>query len=94
VQSHNIIFTGKNQVEVWEEPVREPGPDEILVQATKSLISTGTEIISLSRLFDPGTHWDAWVKYPFRPGYSLVGRVIAVGKHVSHVQEGQRVAFR
>jgi len=94
VQSRNIVYTGKDQVEVWEESVRDPGPDELLVQATKSLISTGTEIISLSRLFDPGTHWDAWIKYPFRPGYSLVGRVIAVGKHVSNVCEGQRIALR
>ncbi|GCE30606.1 hypothetical protein KDA_60900 [Dictyobacter alpinus] len=94
MQSLNIVFTGKNQVEVNEEPIRELKPDEFLVQATKSLISTGTEGICLGRLFDPGTHWDQWVKYPFHTGYSLVGRVVAVGTQVQHVHEGERVALR
>lgn len=94
MKSLNVIFTGKNQVEVREEAVRELGPDDFLLQATQSLISTGTEGICLSRNFEPGSHWDNWVKYPFHPGYSMVGRVIAVGKNVQHVREGDRVALR
>lgn len=94
MQSLNILFTGKDQVEVSEESLPEMGPHDFLVQASKSLISTGTEGICLSRLFEPGTHWDAWVKYPFHPGYSLVGRVVAVGKDVTTVREGERVALR
>lgn len=94
MQSQNIVFTGKNQVEVYDELVPELGPDEILLQATRSLISTGTEGICLGRLFDPGTHWDRWVKYPFYAGYSLVGRVAAIGKHVRHIHEGERIAIR
>lgn len=94
MQSLNVIFTGKNQVEVREEAVRELGPDDFLLQATHSLISTGTEGICLSRNFEPGSHWDNWVKYPFYPGYSMVGRVIAVGKNVQHVREGERIALR
>ncbi|GCE08591.1 zinc-dependent alcohol dehydrogenase [Dictyobacter aurantiacus] len=94
MQSQNIVFTGKNQVEVYDEDVPELGPDEFLLQATKSLISTGTEGICLGRLFDPGTHWDQWVKYPFHTGYSLVGRVAAVGRDVRRVREGDRVAIR
>ncbi|GCE22715.1 zinc-dependent alcohol dehydrogenase [Dictyobacter kobayashii] len=94
MQSLNIVFTGKNQVEVYNEAIPEVGPDQFLLQSTKSLISTGTEGICLGRLFEPGTHWDNWVKYPFHTGYSLVGRVAAVGKDVQHVREGERVALR
>ncbi|GHO83688.1 zinc-dependent alcohol dehydrogenase [Dictyobacter formicarum] len=94
MQSRNIVFTGKNQVEIYDELLPELGPDEFLLQATTSLISTGTEGICLGRLFDPGTHWDRWVKYPFHAGYSLVGRVAAVGKDVQHVREGERIAIR
>lgn len=94
MQSRNIVFTGKDQVELYTEPVREPGPGEVLIKAKKTLISTGTESICLSRLFAPGTHWDKWVKYPFHPGYSMVGQVVAVGSEVEGIHEGDRFALR
>lgn len=94
MESHNIYFTGKNQVEIRREPVSDPEPGQIVVQTTKTLISTGTEGICLGRLFDPDTHWDRWVKYPFSPGYSLAGRVVAVGNGVTELREGHRVALR
>jgi 2-desacetyl-2-hydroxyethyl bacteriochlorophyllide A dehydrogenase len=94
MQSLNVLFTGKDQIEVRTEPVTEPGEGEVLVQATKSLISSGTEGIVLGRLFEEGSHWDRWVRYPFRPGYSMVGRAVAVGAAVTDVSEGARVAVR
>lgn len=97
MQSRDIFFPAKNLVEVREVEVREPGPDEFLVRSTQSLISTGTEGIMLGNLFDAGSHWDRWwqLEYPdYRPGYSLVGQVVAKGKKVEHVREGERVALR
>jgi 2-desacetyl-2-hydroxyethyl bacteriochlorophyllide A dehydrogenase len=94
VQSLNVVFTGRNQVEVRTEPVMDPGPGEVLVRASKTLISPGTEGIALGRLFEEGSHWDRWVQYPFHPGYSLAGRVVAVGADVEGVSEGDRVAVR
>ncbi len=94
MQSRTIVFTGKDQVELYKEPVREPGPGEVLMKANKTLISTGTEGICLSRLFAPGSHWDQWVKYPFYPGYSMVGQIGAVGHDVEGVREGDRFALR
>ncbi len=58
MQSHNIVFTGKDEVRVVTEPVREPGPSEVVMKATQSLISAGAESICLSRLFAPSSHWD------------------------------------
>ncbi len=94
MQARSIVFTGQNQVEVQTRDVQDPGPGEVLVQATKTLISAGTERICLLRLFEPGSHWDAWVKYPFSTGYSMVGRVLGVGRDVTSVREGERVAVR
>src|SRR5947199_364989 len=94
MQSRNIVFTGKDQVELYTEAVREPGPGEVLIKAKKTLISTGTEGICLSHLFAPGTHWDKWVKYPFHPGYNMVGQVVAVGSDVEGIHEGDRFALR
>lgn len=92
--SRNIIFTGKDQVEFVKEPVRNPGAGEVLLRTRKTLISTGTESICLSRLFEPGSHWDRWVTYPFSPGYLLVGEVVAVGADVDHIHIGERFGVR
>lgn len=94
VQSRNIVFTGKDQVALYPESLQDPGTGEVLIKARKTLISTGTEGICLSRLFAPGSHWDAWVRYPFHPGYSMVGEVVAVGSGVEGIHEGDRFALR
>lgn len=94
MQSLNMYFTGQNKVEFVSEPVNDPRPNEVLVQTTKTLVSTGTETICLERRFEPGSHWDRWVQYPFPPGYSLAGQVIAVGSEVQDFKPGDRVAAR
>lgn len=94
MKSLNILFTGEDQVELCHEAVRPPGPDEVLVETATTLISTGTELTCLGRRFEPRTHWDQWVRYPFNPGYSLVGRITATGENVEGWHEGDRVAAR
>lgn len=94
MESLCIYFTGKDQVEVVKETVPPIGPGQVLVRARKSLISTGTECICLGRLFEEGTHWDRWVKYPFPPGYSMMGVVEQVGEGVTNLQPGDRVVFQ
>ncbi|EIP99064.1 theronine dehydrogenase-like Zn-dependent dehydrogenase [Opitutaceae bacterium TAV1] len=82
--------------EVIAEPFSPAGPaaDEVLVRTTCSLLSTGTETIVYARKFDPGTHWDNWVRYPFYPGYASVGTVLRAGSGVSALKPGDRVASR
>jgi len=95
MQSLNVFFTGQHQVEAWPESVREPELGEVVVQAQKTLISTGTESIALARQFEAGSSWDQFIaQYPFSPGYSLVGRVVMVGRGVQGVREGDRVGVR
>lgn len=89
-----IQFTGKEQVVLSEEEIKDPGPGTLLVESTRSLISTGTESTVYCRKFSPGTHWDKWVKYPFNPGYLHTGRVLAVGPGVTTFKVGDRVASR
>jgi 2-desacetyl-2-hydroxyethyl bacteriochlorophyllide A dehydrogenase len=92
MQSTNIIFPAPNQVAVSQEPVAAPGPGEVLCEAEVSLISTGTETYCLRGVFDPGTNWADWVKFPFYPGYSMSARVAAVGEGVTSLSPGQRIA--
>ncbi|MBW3622168.1 MAG: zinc-binding alcohol dehydrogenase [Armatimonadetes bacterium] len=89
-----IYFTGKDQVEVRDEPMPPLKAGQVRVEAACSLISTGTEMICLQRNFAPGTHWDNWVKYPFPPGYGMAGRVVERGEGVTALKEGDRVALR
>lgn len=89
-----LVFTGKNEVELQSFDLPAPAAGEVLVETLSSLLSTGTETIVFARKFDPGTHWDAWVRYPFRPGYATVGRILAVGPGVEGIAVGQRVATR
>jgi 2-desacetyl-2-hydroxyethyl bacteriochlorophyllide A dehydrogenase len=92
MQSTNIIFPAPNHVVVREEPVPPPGPGEVLCEAEVSLISTGTETYCLRGVFDPGTNWADWVKFPFYPGYSMSARVLAVGDGVTSLSPGHHIA--
>lgn len=91
MKSLTIVFTGKEQLELREQDTKDPGPGQLMLQAVASLISTGTECICYQRNFAPGTGWDKWVKYPFYPGYSMVGRVIKLGDGVKDFKEGDLV---
>src|SRR5437660_6305728 len=86
-------------VEPFKTAVREvdlpaPAPNQILVQTEVSAISAGTELAVYT-----GTH--QWLKdptlpdwkFPFRPGYSAAGTVVAVGSDVQGWQPGERVSY-
>ncbi len=88
----DILFQAKDSVVLEQHSVPEVGAGDILVRLRTSLISSGTECICLQRNFAPGTHWDDWVTYPFRPGYSAVGEVVEAGAGVTGVAVGDRVA--
>lgn len=79
-----IVFTAVNQIAVTTVNIPPLRPDEVLVQAEYSCISPGTELRCLA-----GTLQEA-LPYPFIPGYSLVGHILAVGKN-GRYQAGQRV---
>ena len=66
-------------------------PQAVVVEAETTVISSGTELSIYSALA-PGVHNpDSWNAYPYRPGYGLVGRVLAVGEDVNRVEVGDRV---
>lgn len=86
-----FVFTGCEQAELQDFELGEPGEGQVRVRTAKSMISPGTEGICFSRLFDPGTHYDAWVRYPFYPGYIMIGTVEKCGSGVTSLSPGDRV---
>lgn len=92
--ARRLVFPAKQKVLL---ETFDPGPiksGEVLVRSSLSLMSTGTENIVFNRLFDPGTGWDNWVKYPFYPGYTTVGTVEKIAEGVTTLKVGDRVACR
>lgn len=81
---------------VGVEPVEvgEPGPGQVLVETESSAVSAGTELAIYTGihqwLADPAR---AWPKFPFVPGYSAVGRVVATGDGADGFVPGERVIW-
>jgi len=88
-----VVFVDSNEVALEERPVPDPGPGEVLVEAERSLISTGTELTQLSGDVPEGSVWDALSNYPIdTPGYCTAGEVVDVGDGVDDDAVGDRVA--
>src|SRR5438876_9973572 len=70
-----------------EVPIPEPGDDEVLVQVEAASVC-GTDLHI--------HHWDEWSQQrivpPLTLGHEFAGTVVAVGKNVRHVQEGDYVS--
>lgn len=83
-QRVSVLEPRKVVVEAFDIP--EVGAGEVLIQTLTTLISPGTERAFFLAL--PTTN----ASYPFTPGYSNIGEVIALGDGVTHLQVGDVVA--
>ncbi len=87
----SVVCVAPKQVVVQEEEVPEVGAGTVLVRAKLTAISTGTELTMITGDFLPDSVWARITRYPFKPGYSHLGEVVAVGEGVDKVQVGDRV---
>lgn len=90
-------FPRRTVAELREADVADPGPDEILVRASVSLISAGTEMVvyrgeagakDLLPMYAEGSF-----SFPIKYGYQVVGRVERAGARSGH-SKGDRVFAR
>src|SRR5229473_2453451 len=94
MRARQVLITEPYRVEVREVELPPPADNQILVAAEASAVSPGTELAVYT-----GTH--QWLKdpnlpdwkFPFRPGYSAAGNVVAVGSDVQGWKPGDRVSF-
>lgn len=82
MQRRAVTFAAPRCVEVREHEVPEPGDGQLLVRTLYSGISAGTEMLAYRGEIDPQLPLDSSIPalsgrfgYPFRYGYSCVGRV-------------------
>ena len=89
--NRSILFTAPGIAELVDREIPEIRDDEVLVKILRTTISAGTERANL--LGDQNVNWKgAEVPFPRRSGYSATGIVEAVGKSVTSVSVGDRVA--
>jgi NADPH:quinone reductase-like Zn-dependent oxidoreductase len=89
-----IVFPARDHVELEEVELPAVGANQVLLRTRWSLVSSGTELIVLRVRFEPGTHWEHYGRFPFHPGYSAVGEIVAVGDDVADLAVGDLVAAR
>lgn len=92
MKSLRLVFTKPFSVEFEEFEVGEPGPGQVLIESELTLISTGTELTALTGEFPKPSAWSSYVRYPFIPGYTCIGRVLKIGSGVLDFKIGDRVA--
>jgi 2-desacetyl-2-hydroxyethyl bacteriochlorophyllide A dehydrogenase len=95
MKARAVTFVAPRRVELREVEVPDPPEGHLLVATEWSGISSGTELLAYRGEVDPGLPLDETLgalagtfTYPFRYGYSAVGRVV---RPAGPFREGQRV---
>ncbi|HEY7424710.1 MAG TPA: zinc-binding dehydrogenase [Gemmataceae bacterium] len=94
MHARQAVILEPYRVAVREVELPPPAANQILVATEVSAVSAGTELAVWT-----GTH--QWLKdptlpdwkFPFRPGYSAAGTILAVGSEVSGWRPGDRVSY-
>jgi L-iditol 2-dehydrogenase len=76
-----VIVTPDNRISTETYAIQAPEPDEVLVETICTLISAGTELGTQEQVRG----------HDFTPGYSNVGRILAVGADAKEYRVGDRV---
>jgi 2-desacetyl-2-hydroxyethyl bacteriochlorophyllide A dehydrogenase len=86
VKNYVLYFTKPHAVQVREEPIPTPAQNEVLVKNMVSGISAGTEMLCYKGLIPDDISLDETISslkhqisYPFKYGYSSVGKIVEVG---------------
>jgi 2-desacetyl-2-hydroxyethyl bacteriochlorophyllide A dehydrogenase len=91
VKARGIVFTAPGEVALERFELPDPGPQQVLVRTTRTLVSAGTEVKALLNVRESASGAGQATRYPVRPGYSSVGVVEAVGDSVDAVRLGDRI---
>jgi 2-desacetyl-2-hydroxyethyl bacteriochlorophyllide A dehydrogenase len=94
----SLYFLGPARIEVRQEPLSDPGPEQVLVQTLFSGISPGTEMLIYRNEFPAEVPLDATISalagtfcYPLKYGYAAVGQVVEAGSRVPKGWTGRLV---
>ncbi len=86
-KSPAILFHGPDDIRIQDVQLPPLGDEDVAVRTRYTMVSTGTELRALSGFYKS-------VPFPFIPGYSSVGEVVACGKDASGYRPGDLVSCR
>jgi len=93
-----LYFTGSKSVTLRDEPIPDPGPEEVRVRTEMSGISPGSELLVYRGEVAADLPTDETIdaldgtfSYPLKYGYAAVGQVTAVGERVDEAWLDRRV---
>jgi len=94
MKARQAVLTAPFAAAVRDAELPDPAPNQVLVRTEASVVSAGTELAVYT-----GTH--QWLKdptlpdwkFPFKPGYSAAGEIVAVGSAVPVWKPGDRVSY-
>jgi 2-desacetyl-2-hydroxyethyl bacteriochlorophyllide A dehydrogenase len=93
MQAIYTVMPDERVLEIHQEEIDPAGLglNELLIRAEASVVSAGTELANFTAL-SPGV-WvpGSWNAYPWRPGYGMVGQVVATGGGTKDFHDGERV---
>ena len=87
MKARAVVFTEPGRLDFREVTLREPEPDEVIVETAFSSISSGTERLLFAGKLPGFPH----LRFPFVPGYEAAGTVHSVGREVTSVKPGDGV---
>jgi 2-desacetyl-2-hydroxyethyl bacteriochlorophyllide A dehydrogenase len=98
MECSSLYFLAPRQVALRRESLPSPASGQVLVETRLSAISSGTELLFYRGQFPHDIHLDENIpalqgepRYPLKYGYSLVGRVAALGPQVDAAWQGRLV---
>ena len=94
----SLYFLAPGNVDVRQEQLAQPGPNQVLVRTLLSAISSGSEMLLYHGQFPDNIDLDANIEslagaatYPLKYGYSAVGEIIERGDGINPDWIGKKV---
>lgn len=87
-----VFFPKAKQAVVKELDMPKPGPGQVLLKSSRTMISIGTEMTAFCGDFPAGSNWEKFFNCPYYPGYNNIGVVIEVGPGMDKKLLGKRLA--
>ena len=86
-----VMLVEVGKLEVWEVPVPELGPGEVLLRVVRASVCNGSDAAVFSGRREMSVAYP-WMQLPWSIGHECAGEIVAVGPDVAGLQVGQRVA--
>jgi L-iditol 2-dehydrogenase len=87
----SVMLVEVGRLELWEVPVPEPGPGEVLIRVMRASVCNGSDAALFSGRRDIAVAYP-WMQLPYSIGHECAGEIVGLGPGVTDFETGQHVA--